>query len=52
MVKPISGKRILENILEKAKKCAHKYVPTVIMSEKTNTQGKSIILKGNLAYKL
>jgi len=47
MVKPISRKRILE----KAKKYARKYAQTVIMSEKINTQGKSIILKRNLAYK-
>ncbi|MCE5219819.1 MAG: hypothetical protein LLF98_00760 [Clostridium sp.] len=34
LAKPISVKRMLENILKKAKKYAHKYVQTVIVSKK------------------
>ena len=37
MVKPILRKRMLENLLEKAKKYAHKYVQIVLVSEKINT---------------
>jgi hypothetical protein len=42
----LGTKPILHNrILEKAKKYAYKYVQIVLVSEKINTQGKSIILK-------
>ncbi|CAG9701869.1 hypothetical protein [Clostridium neonatale] len=45
-------RKILKIILEKSKKFTHKYVPIVLVSEKPNIQGKSIITIKNHAFKL